>query len=78
MSIINQKRNKNKITVTFDDTNIQIINDPPHLSVELANYRKSDWAERYLDKIRRENLLNPIIEKHVRKVKEELTKQESN
>jgi len=75
MSITSQECTKNKITVTFDEDNIQIITDPPHLSVELASYRKSDWAERYLDRIRRENLLNPIIEKHVRKVREELTKE---
>jgi len=76
MSLINQKCTKNKVTVRFNEHNIQIINDPPHLAVELASYRKSDWAERYLDRIRRENLLNPIIEKHVRKVKEGLTSKE--
>jgi len=75
MSIVSQKRTKNKVTVTFDEYNIQIITDPPHLSVELARYRKSDWAEKYLDRIRIENLLNPIIEKHVRKVREESTKE---
>jgi len=75
MSIVSQKRTKNKVTVTFDENNIQIITDPPHLSVELARYRKSDWAEKYLDRIRIENLLNPIIEKHVRKVREESTKE---
>jgi len=75
MSIVSQERTKNKVTVTFDENNIQIITDPPHLSVELARYRKSDWAEKYLDRIRIENLLNPIIEKHVRKVREESTKE---
>lgn len=41
---------------------ITTIEEPLELSEDLHKARKSDWAQRVLDKLRIERLLNPVLE----------------
>ena len=57
--------NKRKC-VTFDSY-VREIFEPPNMSYDLNNARKSNWKQRILDKIRFQTLLNPILSLEHRK-----------
>jgi hypothetical protein len=46
--------------VRFND-NVAVILEPPELSDDLRNSRKSDYLQRQADKIRYESMLQPIF-----------------
>jgi hypothetical protein len=55
-----------KKNVRFNDV-ITVIEEPPELVEDLYRSRKSDWAQKKLDKIRMEQLITPILDLNHRK-----------